>query len=169
MNKSIKKTIIFVFQESISVIKNLQIEIEERNKKILRLELSQKAQIVTQNEKKHKPRMEITSLIEPTISSSTSSGPTYDNVATGSLSQDQINVVGVYAQKNKLLNAEIKVLKEELGTAKGMLKSVEKYWSQQVRYFISKSHLHYRFFQGMTDRRSFDRDREMIGDLYLKK
>ena len=73
----------FPFQESLEIIKNLQIEIEERNKKLLRLELSQKAQIVTQSDKKLKaPRMEMTSLIDsPASMSSSSSGPTYDNVA----------------------------------------------------------------------------------------
>ena len=34
-------------KESLEVIRNLQLEVEERNRKILKLELSQKAQIVT--------------------------------------------------------------------------------------------------------------------------
>ena len=97
------------------------------------MELSQKAQIVTQSEKKVKaPRMEMTSLIEsPASMSSSSSGPTYDNVA-GSSSQDQVNVIGIYAQKNKTLETEVKNLQKELTKAKEMLRNVEKYWSQQV-------------------------------------
>ena len=53
-----------LYKESLEIIKNLQIEIEERNKKLLRLELSQKAQIVTQSDKRLKaPRMEVTALL----------------------------------------------------------------------------------------------------------
>ena len=53
-----------LYKESLDIIKNLQIEIEERNKKLLRLELSQKAQIVTQSDKRLKaPRMEVTALL----------------------------------------------------------------------------------------------------------
>ena len=52
-----------LYKESLSVIQNLHCEIEERNKKILKLELSHKAQIVTEKDKPFKPRIEMTSLI----------------------------------------------------------------------------------------------------------
>ena len=82
--------------------------------------------------------MEMTSLIEsPPVSMSSSSGPTYDNVHPGSSSHDQVNVIGIYAQKNKTLETEVKNLQKELTKAKDMLKNVEKYWSQQVStYFL---------------------------------
>ena len=117
-----------MYQESLQVIRNLQVEIEERNKKILKLELSLKAQIVTSSDKKQKaPRMEVTSLIDS--SSSSSSGPTYDNVAS---CQDQVNVIGIYAQKNKKLESDLAECGKELSKAKEMLANVDKYWSQQV-------------------------------------
>ena len=52
--------------------------------------------------------------------------------AAGSSSQDQVNVIGIYAQKNKTLGSEVKTLSVELTKAKEMLKNVEKYWSHQV-------------------------------------
>lgn len=114
-----------LYKESLEVIKNLQIEIEERNKKILKLELTQKAQILTQSDKKLKPKMEMTCLVS---SSSSSSGPTYDNVP----SQDQLNVIDMYAQKNKNLELQVGKLQQDLKKAKEMLANVEKYWSQQA-------------------------------------
>ena len=109
------------------VIKSLQCEIEERNKKILKLELLQKAQVVTQNDKLFKPRIELTSLVE----SSSSSGPTYDNITTSG-HDDKIDVISIYAEKNKTLERELKVVQDELKAAKQMLSNVEKYWAQQV-------------------------------------
>ena len=108
-----------LYHESLEIIKNLQCEIEERNKKILKLELSQKAEILTTQ----KPRMEVTSLISSNSSSISSPGEY--------LSQDQINVIGIYAAKNKSLQTEVQNLGKELDKAKEMLKNVEKYWSQQ--------------------------------------
>ena len=43
-----------------------------------------------------------------------------------------VNVIGIYAQKNKTLESEVKTLSVELTKAKEMLKNVEKYWSHQV-------------------------------------
>ena len=87
--------------------------------------------------------MEMTSLIEsPPVSMSSSSGPTYDNVHPGSSSHDQVNVIGIYAQKNKTLETEVKNLQKELTKAKDMLKNVEKYWSQQVStYYLHTLYL----------------------------
>ena len=73
------------------------------------------------------------------IQNNSSSGPTYDNVATGSSSHDQVNVIGIYAQKNKTLESEVKTLSVELTKAKEMLKNVEKYWSHQVINYLSTS------------------------------
>ena len=41
-------------------------------------------------------------------------------------------MIGIYAQKNKTLESEVKTLSVELTKAKEMLKNVEKYWSHQV-------------------------------------
>ena len=41
-------------------------------------------------------------------------------------------MIGIYAQKNKTLESEVKTLSAELTKAKEMLKNVEKYWSHQV-------------------------------------
>ena len=117
-----------LYRESTKIIQNLQCEIEERNKKILKLELSQKAQILTQKESKLKPRIEMTSLIE----SSTSSGPTYDSVHTPRMAQNQVDLISMYTQKNQTLESDVKKLQNDLNTAKDMLANVEKYWSQQV-------------------------------------
>ena len=113
-----------LYKESTKIIQNLQCEIEERNKKILKLELSQKAQVLTQKEGRLKPRIEMTSLV---TENSSVSGPTYDSVHT-----NQIDVVAMYTQKNKGLENDVKRLRNELKTAKEMLGNVEKYWSQQV-------------------------------------
>ena len=121
------KHIIFWFQESLEVIRNLQCEIEERNKKLIRLELSEKAQIVTQSDKKFKPRLEMTSLVS---SSSNESKPSSSR--SQAPDADQINVIGIYTQKNKSLENQVRNLQGELNTAKKMLASVEKYWSQQA-------------------------------------
>ena len=59
--------------------------------------------------------------------------------AAGSSSQDQVNVIGIYAQKNKTLESEVKTLSVELTKAKEMLKNVEKYWSHQVINYLSTS------------------------------
>ena len=56
------------------VIKNLQGEVEDRNKKILKLELNQKAKIVTQHDRPHSPRIEMTSLVTPAKMSGTTAG-----------------------------------------------------------------------------------------------
>ena len=63
------KDLELLYKESLEVIKNLHVEIEERNKKILKLELSHKAQIVTEKDKPIKPRIELTSLISNESSS----------------------------------------------------------------------------------------------------
>ena len=121
-----------LYKESIKIIQNLQCEIEERNKKILKLELSQKAQVLTQKESRLKPRIEMTSLVENQPSTS-SSGPTYDSVHnTPKMQQNQIDVIAIYTQKNKSLESDVKRLQNELKSAKEMLGNVENYWSQQV-------------------------------------
>ena len=117
-----------LYKESLEVIKNLQCEIEERNKKLLRYELTHKAQIVTQSDKKLKPKLEMTSIVSNDERTS-SSGPNY---ATPTPDSNQINVIGIYTQKNKSLEIQVKNLQEELNTAKKMLANVEKYWSQQA-------------------------------------
>ena len=117
-----------LYRESTKIIQNLQCEIEERNKKILKLELSSKAQILTQKDSKLKARIEMTSLIE----SSSSSGPTYDSVHTPRMAQNQVDLISMYTQKNKSLESDVKKLQNDLSTAKEMLANVEKYWSQQV-------------------------------------
>ena len=122
-----------LYRESTKIIQNLQCEIEERNKKILKLELSQKAQILTQKESKLKPRIEMTSLIE---SSTSSSGPTYDSVHTPRMAQNQVDLIAMYTQKNKTLESDVKKLQNDLNTAKDMLANVEKYWSQQVNIWL---------------------------------
>ena len=45
-------------------------------------------------------------------------------------------MIGIYAQKNKTLESEVKTLSVELTKAKEMLKNVEKYWSHQVFIYI---------------------------------
>ena len=59
-------------------------------------------------------------------------------------------MIGIYAQKNKTLESEVKTLSAELTKAKEMLKNVEKYWSHQVinylcgiqsYIFFSKTHI----------------------------
>jgi hypothetical protein len=115
------------------VIKNLQGEIEERNKKILRLELGQKAQIITQQDKPlffRQPKIEMTALISNSDSNTSKSSPIYDSVTKDKA--DHVDVIGIYAQRNKTLEKDLKELQKELQTAKGMLSNVEKYWSQQV-------------------------------------
>ena len=67
------KDLELLYQESLSVIKNLHCEIEERNAKILKLELSHNVQIVTEKNSKpmlSKPRIEMTSLVSSSSGSS---------------------------------------------------------------------------------------------------
>ena len=68
------KDLELLYQESLSVIKNLHCEIEERNAKILKLELSHNVQIVTEknNPLLSKPRIEMTSLVSSSGSTSSS-------------------------------------------------------------------------------------------------
>ena len=67
------KDLELLYQESLGVIKNLHCEIEERNAKILKLELSHNVQIVTEKNSKpmlSKPRIEMTSLVSSSSGSS---------------------------------------------------------------------------------------------------
>jgi len=122
-----------LYKESTKIIQSLQCEIEERNKKILKLELSHKAQVLTQKEGRLKPRIEMTSLVDNNQPSTSTSGPTYDSVHnTPRIQQNQIDVIAIYTQKNKSLESEVKRLQNELKSAKEMLGNVENYWSQQV-------------------------------------
>ena len=127
------KDLELLYKESLEVIKSLHVEIEERNKKILKLELSHKAQIVTEKDKPIKPRIELTSLVSNESERSIStSGPTYDQVPDQSNRENRIDVVKIYAKKNQSLEKEIHHLQDELKTTKDMLNNVEKYWSQQA-------------------------------------
>ena len=58
-------------------------------------------------------------------------GPTYDNVPTSD-NQNNVDVIKIYAEKNKSLEREIKRLQSELKTTTEMLANVEKYWTQQA-------------------------------------
>ncbi len=106
------------------VIKNLQGEIEERNKKILKLELSQKAKILTQHDRPHSPRMEMTSLVTQSKQKDKEEH-IYDE-------PERIDVVSIYEARNKDLEQDLVHLQAELDKAKQMLANVEKYWSQQM-------------------------------------
>lgn len=85
---------------------------------------------MTQNDKLFKPRIELTSLVED---NSSSSGPTYDNVAA-SRQSDKVDVIRIYCEKNKSLEKENQALKDDLKAAKQMQSTIEKYWSQQVEF-----------------------------------
>ena len=58
-------------------------------------------------------------------------GPTYDNVPTSD-KQNNVDVIKIYAEKNKTLEKEIKKLQSELKTTTDLLANVEKYWTQQA-------------------------------------
>ena len=61
-----------------------------------------------------------------------STGPTYDNVPTSDNNQNNVDVIKIYAEKNKTLEKEVKKLQSELKTTTELLANVEKYWTQQA-------------------------------------
>lgn len=119
--------------ECLSVIKNLQKEVEDKSKKILKLELAgNRAKIVTHHEKPtfieaSCPKIEMTSLIAskaaPFPSSSSSS-------LLSKTSSTDLNLIMMYEKKNEQLDRDLQRLQQELERAKEILAQVDHYWRE---------------------------------------
>ena len=119
-------------KECNSIIRRQQMELDEKSRKILKLELSKansSAKVITQNDRpliisdNLKPRIEMTRLIEGK-----------QNIKKPSLDsnecqhQSEIDLVKIYENRNKHLDVELVRLQSELETAKILLTQAEKQW-----------------------------------------
>ena len=123
-------------QECNSIIRRQQIELDEKSKKILKLELNSgipKAKVITHNDRPLiisdtlKPRIEMTSLIgQKEISNSKS---TRHEKIVNDEPQSQIDLIKLYEKRNQHLDRELARLQVELDKARKLLAQAEKHWN----------------------------------------
>ena len=118
-------------KESHEVIQRQQNELQERSRKILKLEHHiNRARFITQSDKPldldaAKPRFEATRMIKPGLKN-------YGGKAGSDSSSSPppgLNVAAMYETRNKQLESEVKKLKSDLGIARNLLQKAEKQWS----------------------------------------
>ena len=122
-------------RECNSIIRRQQIELEEKSRKILKLELTKgnsSAKVITQNDRplilsdNNKPRMEMTRLID---GKENAKNPKKSSVnEKESQLQSEIDLVKIYENRNKHLDMELVRLQSELDKAKTLLVQAEKQW-----------------------------------------
>jgi len=128
-------------KECHEVIRRQQLELEEKNKKILKMELNaNKAKVVTQSERPlllNKPKIEMTRLVagggggggasrQPTAAAPSSPSPSSSSTPP----PPNLDVVAMYEKRNKQLDKETKRLRNDLNKAKELLSKAEKQWFQ---------------------------------------
>ena len=114
---------------------NLQRDVEERSKKILKLELAgSRAKIVTHRDKPtpvESPKIEMTSLVtnKPTHSSSSSTSSRGSSTSSSSSSSaTNLDLIAMYQKRNEQLDHDLRRLQQELDRAKEILSEVDKKW-----------------------------------------
>ena len=125
-------------KECNSIIRRQQIELDEKSRKILKLELSKansNAKVITQNDRpliisdSLKPRIEMTRLIEGKQNAKTTTNPSLESKECR---QSEIDIVKIYENRNKHLDTELVRLQSELEKAKLLLTQAEKQWQLGV-------------------------------------
>ena len=112
---------------------NLQRDVEERSKKILKLELAgSRAKIVTHRDKPtpiETPKIEMTSLVtnKPSHSSSSSTSSRGSSTSSSS-STTNLDLIVMYQKRNEQLDHDLRRLQQELDRAKEILSEVDKQW-----------------------------------------
>ena len=111
----------------------LQRDVEERSKKILKLELAgSRAKIVTHRDKPtpiESPKIEMTSLVtnKPPHSSSSSTSSRGSSTSSSS-STTNLDLIAMYQKRNEQLDHDLRRLQQELDRAKEILSEVDKQW-----------------------------------------
>ena len=123
-------------KECNSIIRRQQIELEEKSRRILKLELSRgnsSAKVITQNERpliisdNLKPRIEMTRLIGGKENIEKATQENSENQG-----QSEIDLVKIYAKRNKHLDSELVRLQSEVNKAKTLLVQAEKQWQLNI-------------------------------------
>ena len=121
------------------IIQRQQIELDEKSKRILKLELSigaPKAKVITQYERpliisdSLKPRIEMTRFIQPP-GKDKFTNPQQNNIQGGNKPeylQSDIDLVKMYEKRNQHLDQELTRLQKELDKALTLLSQAEKQW-----------------------------------------
>ena len=110
----------------------LQRDVEERSKKILKLELAgSRAKIVTHRDKPmpiESPKIEMTSLVTNKPPHSSSSSTSSRGSSTSSSSSTNLDLIAMYQKRNEQLDHDLRRLQQELDRAKEILSEVDKQW-----------------------------------------
>ena len=110
----------------------LQRDVEERSKKILKLELAgSRAKIVTHRDKPtpiESPKIEMTSLVTNKPPHSSSSSTSSRGSSTSSSSSTNLDLIAMYQKRNEQLDLDLRRLQQELDRAKEILSEVDKQW-----------------------------------------
>ena len=127
------------------IIQRQQIELDEKSKRILKLELSigaPKAKVITQYERpliisdSLKPRIEMTRFIQPP-GKDKFTNQQQDNILGGNKPeylQSDIDLVKMYEKRNQHLDQELARLQKELEKALKLLSQAEKQWRFDTRH-----------------------------------
>ena len=123
------------------IIQRQQIELDEKSKKILKLELSSdnpRAKVITQNDRpliisdSFKPRIELTRLID-TKETKRPSGGTDGHRVEGSETKSDVELIKMYEKRNRHLDNELARLQSELDQARNLLTQAEKQWNCSIK------------------------------------
>ena len=127
-------------KECNSIIKRQQVELDEKSKKLLKLELSSgtsRAKVVTHHDRpliisdSMKPRIEMTRLIGSKENSKEPHKPIFETSENSGI-HSQIDVVKIYEKRNQHLNRELDRLQTEVDTARKLLSQAEKQWHWNI-------------------------------------
>lgn len=118
------------------IIQRQQVELDEKSKEILKLELSSgnpRAKVVTQNDRpliiseSLKPRIELTRLIDTKERKGASRQK--DSHVEESETKSDVDLIKMYERRNRHLDNELAILQSELDKARKLLTQAEKQWN----------------------------------------